>query len=167
MKILLVRKLGRNSMTLKLNISLRPFDLLCPSAEKLGFSSLDCFFLFSHWIVLTYIALKNSLMDQVPENGAKWKGYMDLAPVGLRCPRLSWALNVIILYWICGFPKYFFGILISKGRMLRSGERENNIAEQDLRRSLKGCWPKKRLFRNGNFFLPPGKARGKRGAGML
>lgn len=42
--------------------------------------------------------------------------------------------------------------------MLRSRERENNIAEQNLRRSLKSGWPKKRLFRNGNSLLPPGKA---------
>lgn len=57
MKILLVRKLGRNSLSPKLNISLRPFDLLCTSAEKLGFfllltaftyfSSLNCFNLHS------------------------------------------------------------------------------------------------------------------------
>lgn len=67
-------------------------------------------------------------------------------------------LNVIIPYWICGFPKYFFGILISKGRTLRSGERETNIAEQDLRKSLKSCWPKKRFFWDGNILLPPGKA---------
>lgn len=138
MKILLVRKLGRNSMTLKLNISLRPFDLLCTSAEKLSFFLLlTASFWFSHWIVLTYLALKNSLMDQVPESGAKWEAYMDLAPVGLRCPRLSWALNLIIPYWMCGFPKYFFGILVSKGRMLRSGERERIIL---LCRIWEGAW---------------------------
>lgn len=55
-------------------------------------------------------------MDQVPENGTKWKSYMDLAPVHLRCPRLSWALNVIIPYWICGFPKYILGIFYIKGQ---------------------------------------------------
>lgn len=138
MKILLVRKLGRNSMTLKLNISLRPFDLLCTSAEKLGFFLLlTAAFCFSHWIVLTYLALKNSLMDQAPESGAKWKAYTDLAPVGLRCPRLSWALNVVNPYWIRGFPKYFSGILVSKGRMLRSGERERIIL---LCRIWEGAW---------------------------
>lgn len=46
-------------------------------------------------------------------------------------------------------------------------QKENNIAEQYLGRSLKSCWPRKHLFRNGNFLLPPGKAsRGRGGMGV-
>lgn len=68
MKILLVRKLGRNSMTLKLNISLRPFDLLCTSAEKLGFSSFDCFFLF---FSLNWFNLHSS--EKITDGPGAWK----------------------------------------------------------------------------------------------
>lgn len=68
MKILLVGKLGRNSMTLKLNISLRPFDLLCMSAQKLGFSSFDCFFLF---FSLNCFNLHNS--EKITNGPGAWK----------------------------------------------------------------------------------------------
>lgn len=51
--------------------------------------------------------------------------------------------------------------------MLRSGERKNNIAEQDLRKSLKSYWPKKHPFRSGNFLLPPGKASRGDGSGEV
>lgn len=63
-------------------------------------------------------------MDQVPENFAEWKGCIDFALVALSCPGLSCALNVIIPYWICGFPKNIFGILVSKGMMLQNRVRE-------------------------------------------
>lgn len=120
MKILLVRKLGRNSLSPKLNISLRPFDLLCTSAEKLGFFPLlsAFFLLFLIEFVLTYKALKNSLVAQVPQ-GCERKRLHGFNP-GLK---LNWALNVIISCWIHSFPKYFWKK--TKSGMLRGGERRN------------------------------------------
>lgn len=75
-------------------------------------------------------------MDQVPKDCAKWKGCTDFAPAALSCPRLSCALNVIIPYWICGFPEYFFGILVSKGRILWSRQGiilRSRVGEGDLK----------------------------------
>lgn len=156
MKILLVRKLGRNSMTLKLNISLRPFDLLCTSAEKLGFSSFDCFFLF---FSLNCFNLHSSERFANGPGAWKWRRMKRLHgfnPSGPEMLKVKLDIKCDYLVLDTWFSQILFWHSYIKGQDAEK-QRENNIAEQDLRRSLKSYWPKKCLFRNGNFLLPPGK----------
>lgn len=156
MKILLVRKLGRNNMTLKLNISLRPFDLLCMSDEKLGFSSFECFFLsFS-------LNCFNLHISERFANGSgawKWRRMKRLHRFNPSEPEmLKVKLDIKCDYSVLDmwFSQILFWHSCIEGQDAGK-RRENNIAEQDLRRSLKSCWPKKCLFRNGNFLLSPRK----------
>lgn len=147
MKILLVRKLGRNSLSLKLNISLRPSDLLCTSAEKLGFFLLLT--AFSWFSSLNCFNLHNSEKFTHGPNARKWCKRKRLHGLSLGL-KLSWVFNVIIPCWICSFPKYFWGKKnIKEWDAEKWGEREY-IAEQEMRRSLKSCW----FCSEGNLALP-------------
>lgn len=156
MKILLVRKLGRNSMTLKLNISLRPFDLPCMSAQKLGFSSFDCFFLFFSLNCFNLYSSEKFTNGPGAQRLCKMKGLHRFCPSGPELSKVKLCIKCdypILDMW---FSRILFWHPCIKGQdtVKQTG---NNIAKQGWRRRFKGCWLKKCLSRDSCWLLPPGR----------
>lgn len=156
MKILLVRKLGRNSMTLKLNISLRPFDLPCMSAQKLGFSSFDCFFLFFSLNCFNLYSSEKFTNGPGAQRLCKMKGLHRFCPSGPELSKVKLCIKCdypILDMW---FSQILFWHPCIKGQdtVKQTG---NNIAKQGWRRRFKGCWLKKCLSRDSCWLLPPGR----------
>lgn len=147
MKILLVRKLGRNSMTLKLNISLRPFDLLCMSAQKLGFSSFDCFFLFFSLNCFNLHSSEKFTNGPGAWRPCKMKGLHRFHPSSPELSKVKLCIKCYYPILDMWFSQILFWHPCIKGQdtVKQTG---NNIAKQGWRRSFKGCWLKKCLSRD-------------------